>query len=53
MDEFAISEDEMDDFIDDDDGDGPRRRGKVKASGIPQGVSTDGIQVHPQPLGRF
>ena len=45
-DEFAVSEDESDDFIDDDDGEGPsRRKGRVKARKTPQGVSSHGIQV--------
>lgn len=47
VDEFAISEDEMDDFIDDDDGNGTRGRGRVRTKGAPQGVSNDGIQVRP------
>ena len=44
-DEFSLSEDEMDDFIDDDDGDGSKRRARYKARGAPQGVSSHGIQV--------
>lgn len=44
-DEFAVSEDEMDDFIDDDEGDGTRRRGRVRSRGAPKGVSSYGMQV--------
>lgn len=43
----------MDDFIDDDDGDGRRGRARTKARRAMQGVSSHGIQVWvlPCPLG--
>ena len=51
VDDFAVSEDEMDDFIDDDEeGDGSRRKGRVRARGSTQGVSTHGIQVCSRPF---
>ena len=39
-DDFAMSEDEMDDFIDDG-----RRTGQVKARRAPKGVSSHGIEA--------
>ena len=41
-DDFAMSEDEMDDFIDDG-----RRAGQVKARRAPKGVSSHGIEASP------
>jgi len=43
-DDLSMSEDEMDDFIDDG-----RRTGQVKARRAPKGVSSHGIEVPPPP----